>query len=260
MVTRFIVILVISTFALESPGQNYSLGLKAGPTATWTSFANLPVNEQFDTGVKFGYTIAGVIQFPLKNKYSFLSEFGFSQKGRKIKFNEGTWQNNATYHFLEFSMALRKSYNLRLKKDVYSRWFFNVGPNIEYWINGKGKVSTDALGSPYKVVFDGQPDTNFNNNYLNDVNRWLFGMDVGIGADANINKTQRIHAELRFTYGHTYLGKKNSSSHVEILGFEDSLQANLKTLSLTCTYLFDFDVKKSKMGKSTKDKEIKRKR
>src|SRR6267154_1557351 len=81
-------------------------------------------------------------------------------------------------------------------------------------------------------------------------------LDIGVGIDANITKTQRLHTELRFTYGHTYLGAKNSSSHIEILGFEDNLQANLKTLSLTVSYMFDFDLKKSKMGKSTKDREI----
>jgi hypothetical protein len=243
-----------------SLAQNFSLGIKAGVNSTWANFPDSDVRAQFSSGVKLGYTVGGVIEFPLKKRYSFTTEFAYAQKGRKVKFNDDTWQNNATYHFMDFSMALRRSYDVHIKKDVQSRLFFNIGPNIEYWMDGKGTVSTDAVSSPYTVVFNKQPDANFNFNYVNNVNRWLFGLDVGVGVDANITKTQRLHTELRFTYGHTYLGAKNSSSHVEILGFEDSLQANLKTLSLTVSYMFDFDLKKSKMGRSTKDREIKKKR
>jgi len=255
---------LLSVFAIalyqHADAQNFSLGIKAGPTAAWANFPDADVRAQFNSGVKTGFLVGGVIEFPLKKRYSFTAEFAYAQKGRTVKFNDNTWKNNATYHFMDFSMALRRSYDVRIKKDVQSRLFFNIGPNIEYWLDGKGSVSTDAVSSPYTVVFDKQPDSNFNYNYLNNVNRWLFGLDVGVGVDANITKTQRLHTELRFTYGHTYLGTKNSSSHIEILGFEDSLQANLKTLSLTVSYMFDFDLKKSKMGRSNKDKVIKRKR
>jgi hypothetical protein len=240
--------------------QNFSLGIKAGPTSTWTNFPDADVRAQFSSAAKLGFQVGGVIEFPLKKRYSFTAEFAYAQSGRKVKFNDDTWENNATYRFVDLSMALRRSYDVKIKKDVQSRLFFNIGPDIKYWIDGKGSVSTDAISSPYTVVFDKQPDSNFNYNYVNNINRWLFGLDLGVGIDANINKTQRVHTELRFTYGHTYLGQKNSSSHIEILGFEDNLQANLKTLSLTVSYMFDFDLKKSKMGRSTKDREIRKKR
>lgn len=256
---RFIVTIGCLLVAFLSAGQNFSLGLKAGPSLTWTDF-NRDVSGDFGTQPKLGYTVGGIISFPLKNRFSFVSEFAYTLKGRRVTFNEGTWENNATYRFFDMSMALRKSYNLKLRKDVYTRWFFNIGPNIEYWLGGQGTVSTDVADSKYTVVFDKQPDANFHNNYINDANRWLFGIDVGIGADATISKVQRVNLELRFTYGHTYLGKKNSSSSLEILGFQDTLLANLKTLTLTASYYFDFDLKKSKMGRSNKDKQIKRKR
>ena len=156
-------------------------------------------------------------------------------------------------------MALRRSYKVKIKKDVATQVFFNIGPNIEYWLNGKGEIKTDVVSSPYEVVFDEEPTSNYSINYINGANRWLFGLDVGAGFEANISKTQRIHTELRFTYGQTYLGQKVSSSHIEVLGFADNLQGNFKTLTLTASYYFDFDLKKSKMGKSTVDKKITKK-
>ena len=241
-------------------GQNFSMGLKLGPSVTWSAFADKEAKQNFNSEPKVGYIIDGIISFPLKKNYSFFSEFGFKQSGRKIKFNDDTWENNANYRFIDLSMALRKSFNVRIKKDVSTRCFFNAGPNINYWLDGKGKIKTQALSSAYEVIFNQEPNANFRHNYMNDVNRWLFGIDLGVGTDANITKTQRLLFELRFTYGHTYLGKKTGSSTIDLLGFQDNIKSNFKTLTFTACYFFDFDMRKSKFGKSTKDREIKRRR
>lgn len=243
-----------------SHGQNFSLAVKGGPSVTWVYFGDKDIREDFGSKPKVGFAVGGIILFPLKNNYSFLSEAGFKQQGRRVTFNTNTWENNATYRFVDLSMALRKSFLIRIRKDISSRGFFNIGPDIGYWLNGKGKIKTDVLSADYDVIFNHPADANFHHNYMNEVNRWLFGMDVGIGADANITKTQRMLVELRFTYGHTYMGKKNGSSNLEILGFEDNIKSNFKTLTLTTCYFLDIDLKKSKLGKSTKDKQIKRKR
>jgi len=246
--------------SIQSVAQNFSLGLKAGPSITRAFFADKDAASDFKSKVKVGFSAAGVIQFPLKKQFAFVTEAGYAVKGRTISFNEDTWKNKATYQFVDLSMALRKSFNLQIKKNVPTRCFFNVGPNIEYWLNGKGKIITQALSTNYSVVFNKIPDGNIRNNYLTEVNRWFFGMDLGIGADANITKTQRVLVELRFTYGHTNMGKKNGNSTIDILGFEDNIKANFKTLTLSGCYFLDLDRRKSKFGKSTKDREIKRKR
>jgi hypothetical protein len=59
--------------------------------------------------------------------------------------------------------------------------------------------------------------------------------------------------------GHTYIGRKNGSSYIEILTFEDTLKTNLKALYLNLTYTVDLDVQKSRKGKSTLGKKIKTK-
>ncbi|HCM76355.1 MAG TPA: hypothetical protein DIS90_08225 [Cytophagales bacterium] len=214
----------------------------------------------YNNQINIGFTGGGFISFPLKNNYSFISEFGFSRKGKKLQFNNNEWTNTAVFNFIDLSMALRKSYNFQLRPDIQSNLFFNIGPNIEYWISGKGKMGAGGEPTHYDIAFNQVPDANFNINYYNNINRWLFGIDFGFGMDAPITPTQKLLIELRFTFGQTNLGKENSTSTIEILGFQDDLKMNIKTLSVTAGYSFGFDLKKSKMGKSTKDKIIKRKK
>ena len=159
-------------------------------------------------------------------------------------------------------MMLRRSFPLNLGPNIPSQWFVNVGPRVSYWISGKGKV--DAGGSyNYTVVFTEMPqdvsEPDFDKMYMHDVNRWLFGIDVGVGFNAPLKQNRKLSTELRFTSGHTFFGTKTSATN-RTLGFSDNLRANEKILTLTVAYVIDVNVQQSRKGKSTKDKEVKRER
>lgn len=254
--------LVVSLSILPSYGQQFSLGIKAGPLMSWGNFGDKDDKDEFSHKIKPGFYAAGLVIFPLKNNYSFQTEFGVSQKGRRITFNDDVWENNATYYFGDAAMMLRRSFPLNLGPNIPSQWFVNIGPHINYWIGGKGKVK--AGGSyTYDVVFGEMPQSpsqpDFDKMYLHDVNRWLFGIDIGVGFNAPLRQNRKITTELRFTSGHTFFGSKTSASN-RTLGFTDNLRANEKVVSLTVAYVIDVNVQEGRKGKSTKDKEVKRKR
>lgn len=242
--------------------QKFSLGVKGGPLALKSVYGDKTEDDDIDDKIKYGFYGAGFISFPLKNHYSCVIEAGYSHKGRKVLFNDGTAQNNATYRFLDAALLLRKSFRLDLGKNVPADWFVNIGPHISYWLGGKGTIGpTQSNGKAYEIEF---ADTfklgDFNTMYLIDANRWLFGMDIGVGMTAPIKKTQRVLTELRFTWGHTYYGGKTTANY-DWIGFTDqNMRANEKVLSFTVAYMWDFDLQKAKKGKSTKDKEVNRKR
>lgn len=238
----------------------FSVGISGGPNITFVTYTDRAIQQRYSPGVVPGFRGGVFVKFPLKDRYSFITEAGFAQKGRSTNFNEN-WNNKTTFNMVDMAMALRKSFRVKLKENLPMNLFFGAGPNIEYILNARGRIQVTPGGrSPYHVVFNGTPDSNFRNNYYNDANRWLFGLDLRAGGDAPLLRNQQIYLELRFTWGQTHIGKKNSSSYMEILGFEDDLKFNLKTLHLVAYYALDYDLKKARMGKSTKNKEMKRNR
>ena len=251
---------LIAFFIVLTAGyaQKFTIGAKAGPLVSWANFGDKDDKEEFKHKPVPGFYGAGLVIFPLKNNYSLQTEFGFSQQGRKITFNEGNWVNKATYYFLDGSMALRRSFNIHFGPNVPAEWFIDIGPRINYWLAGHGTIN--AGGSyDYTIVFDKMPEEpngpDFDKMYIVDENRWLFGIDIGVGFKAPLKSNKSLLTELRFTSGHTYFGTPYSASN-RTLGFTDNLRSNQKTISLTVAYLLDVDIRKRKTGKSTKDKEI----
>ncbi|MGE0589646.1 MAG: porin family protein [Cyclobacteriaceae bacterium] len=241
-------------------GQQFSLGVKAGPSITTGRFKDSDLRDKFNTRPVIGFTAGGLISFPLKGRYSFISEFAYSQSGKKIKFNNNEWTNTATFNFIDLSMALRRAYEFRLGPNIKSDVFLNVGPKISYWLGAKGKIQAAGDPTDFDIVFGETPGSDIFVNYYNNPNRWLFGIDFGAGINAPITSTQKVFVEVRASLGQTNLGKTDSSSTMAVLGFEDDLRMNLKTLSVIASYTFDFDLKKSKMGRSTKDRSIRKER
>lgn len=239
-------------------GQSYSLGVKAGVSLNWAAFGDRMQKDTFATRLMPGYTAGVTVGFPMKNDFDFLAEASFTQKGRRLKFNEKTWENRSVYHMVEATMLLRRHFHFYLEKNVPSEWFFTIGPEVSYWLASRGKIiAEESPGARYDVVFDAPPDGALGTMYYNDVNRWLFGLIVGVGFKAPLLPNQHIATELRFHSGHTYLGTRSSSS-IAILGYDDTMLTNLKAISIVATYTFDFNVQESRKGKSTIRKRMKR--
>lgn len=253
-------IVVFGSFITPAFSQKFSMGVKGGLLWNKPAFGDKEDKSFYDHKVTLGYQMGGFISFPLKGKYDCVIEGGYAQRGRTFIFGNGSFENKAKYKFLDMALLLRREFKFNLGKNIPADWYFNVGPNISYWLSGKGTIGSSTNdGFSYTIAFDEPFDLgDFNTVYLNDVNRWLFGINVGVGMHAPITKTQRVSIEGRFMWGHTYYGQKNSSSYSWV-SFEDNLKANEKFFSITAAYTFDFDLQRAKAGRSTKDSEIKRK-
>lgn len=241
--------------------QKFSFGVKASGGFGWAGFGDKDQKDTFSTKPILTYGAGFQIGFPLKNEFQLKLEGGYSREGRRLLFNGKSWDNRTKYNFVEAQMLLQRKFKFYLEKNVPSELFFSVGPDINYWLNSKGSivVNRNNPGVKYDVVFDETPTSDFTKMYYNDVNRWLFGLVLGVGFKAPLLRNSAISSELRFVSGHTFLGKRNSS-YIEILGYEDTQFTNMKSLNLVFTYLWELDVKEGKMGKSTLKKKIKRNR
>lgn len=247
--------------------QKFILGVKAGGNVSWPGFGDKEAKEVFNRKIKPGYHAGFIIGFPLKNSYDVLLEGGASRRGRIVTFNDDPiWENQMSMYMTDMSMMLRKSFRFMLKKDTPAEGFINIGPEINYWFNSSGFIRvTDGPKYEYDVVFGNDSQPKAEGGYtlsLQQVNRWLFTLGVGVGLKAPLGKDRFISTELRFLSGHTFLGKSESAWMERFIwgdgGMQDTMKTNLKTVALNLAYTINVDLKEKNKGKSTIKKNLKK--
>lgn len=251
----------------ENSYDRFLWGFRAGINATTPHFEDADARKALGAETSIGWTIGAVGQFKLTNRWAFQSELGYSKKVSSFSFDTDGSVNRMSMDFIDISLLLRRRFWFSWGKDIRSDVFVGIGPNINYMLGASGtSIAVDGQSYPYNIVIDGTPDANFNNLYLNGVNRWLFGIDIGVGINAPISPKQKVFVEFRASLGQTNLGSESSSVYINQAGFNGSmfqqnlLKSNLKTFSITAAYTFTFNYAKSHMGKSTKDSMVKKRK
>ena len=260
---NFLLLICTIVFANAAHAQKYSVGFRAGGTVNWAAFRDKDQKDTFSVKPTTGFTIGALLGFPLKNHYSVIIEGGFSQKSRRL--DDPLLRNRSTYRFVDGTLLLRKAYEFQLGPDIPSEWFVNIGPEVGYWMSGNGYFTSGAGGLkyPYQIEFDKVPDGDLNYLYYNSANRIFFGLVLGVGMKAPLKNNTAITTELRFTSGHTNLGNNKYEYptrewYSSLLNYVDTLRLNLKVISLSVAYTYDFDKQESRKGKSTLKKKLKR--
>jgi hypothetical protein len=244
--------LVVMICCTATLGQKFALGVKGGALVSKTVHNDRDLKDDFASKFKIGGNTAMLINFPLSKPYGFQSEFGYAFMGRRNVQIEPNWENNMGFHYLESAMSLQRYFRLNIRQNAVTRGFLSIGPNINYMMTGSGRIITAAYTANYKMRFEPSPEEGAAplDNYITDENRWLFGLNFGVGFDMVTNRGQKFITELRYTLGHTNIGTADSSQ-MKVLGFEDNWAANYRVINLSVAYVFDFDLQAAKKGKST---------
>ncbi|MBL7852378.1 MAG: PorT family protein [Cyclobacteriaceae bacterium] len=246
--------------------EKFLWGFRAGINVTTPHFEDPDARSVLNGLPTVGWTVGGVAQFKLSERYAFQTEVGYTRKTSRFTFDADNSENRMDMDFLDISLLLRRRFYFSWGKDIHSDVFIGVGPNINYWFGASGTITTFSGETPYNIVIDGTPDANYNNMYFNGVNSWLYGIDIGVGINAPISARQKVFVEFRATLGQTNLGEPSGTAFINLVGFNGStfqqnlLKQNLKTFSITASYTFAFNYLESKMGHSTKDKMIKKRK
>lgn len=275
IVTTFLTVVTVVGQELETPKESpfdvhsydkFIWGFRAGLNVTTPHFEDPDARKALDGQPTIGWTIGALGQFKLTNRYAFQAELGYSKKTSRFTYDGGASENRMDMDFIDLSLLLRRRYMFEWGKNIRSDVFIGVGPNINYWLSAQGTFNNPSGSTPYNIIMDGTPDANYNNMYLNGVNRWLFGIDLGVGINAPITAHQKIFIEFRATLGQTNLGGSGSEAFINLVGFNGStfqqnlLKSNLKTFSITAAYTFSTNYVESKMGRSNKDNMIKKRK
>jgi hypothetical protein len=224
-------------------------GLKAGANVSKAYFDNEVYTKFYNTKIKPGYTVGAVFLIENKEKYGLYTEFLYSVKGKKVESDANDYESNtANYQYLDFPVLFRMKFKER-KFD----WFLQVGPELSYWLGGKGSMDVYQPDRDITVTYDytinfGEPI--YSSEYMNveDPNRWQIGLAFGGGFIVDMKNANYLSLDMRLTFGHTYIGGFESGS-IPNISLIDNFEYTNRVLSVSAVYYFDI-LEKSKLSKN----------
>ncbi len=236
----YVILFIVLAGASSNVNAQTFIGLKAGGNATKISFDSEVYKKFYDTNFKPGFTIGGVFFMENKEKYGLNVEFLYSVKGKSVDSHANDYMSNtATYQYLDFPILFRMKFNeSRLK------WFLQLGPEVSYWLSGRGKFKVyepdrDVITTYEYTVNFGEPISS--SEYLNvegEANRVQLGLAIGGGFTWKLERGNYLSLDLRYTFGHTFMGPFEGAS-IPNIGLVDNLEHTNNVASISAVYYVD---------------------
>lgn len=214
-------------------------GVKAGANANKISFENDVYKDYYSTKIRPGFTAGAVFLIENKEKYGLYTELLYSMKGKHVVSRANDYESHrASYHYVDLPIMFR----VRFNQPKFS-WFLQLGPEVNYWLGGKGvfeKYEPDRdiiTRYEYEINFD-DPKNEFGYMNVQEENRLQIGLALGGGLIWKLKNANYLALDMRFSYGHTYMGGFESGS-IPNIGLFDNFEHTNNVLSVSAVYYFD---------------------
>lgn len=261
---KYLILIVVFILTIKtSSSQVVYAGLKGGYNLSWLRYTDSRYRDQTSIYPVSGFSAGGAFAFKMKDRYYLHTEILYATKGKLTKGNLGL-KDRVIYNYIEVPLIYKVYFKsqLKLKTVKVFKWHAGIGPNFSYWLGGKGAISNDELREyevvelKYKMKFGKRPDADYGRSdlvYYDGVKRFQLGLNVGGGFLLEPVNNNKIMLDLRFEFGHTWLGKAESSDFIYPATYEDNLQARNMGLRLSLMYFLEtnLDKKVRNKGKST---------
>ena len=207
-----------------------------------------------------GFHVGGHLAFKVRNRFFLHTSLLYATKGRVLNGKlDGLLKNSARYNYIDMPINYTVDFRGKIGKSKEFKYFLGIGPNISYWLGGRGKLYNSELEEDnvgelsYKIKFNKTEGEQAPDEMrVEEPNRLQLGLNLMAGIVFEPWYKQRFMFSVRYELGHTYLAKSDGN----FLGtyFSDPLKSRNQGFRISLSYLVDLKTEDRKKGKSTIDK------
>jgi hypothetical protein len=219
----------------------------------------------YDVNSSFGYQFGGVLVYEATSMYSIQTELLYKRVFKKVENDLATFaKSNSTYNYLTIPLLLRLSFG---REPVH--YFIGGGPELNFWIGGKGDLKIDEFSEGPTGVLD-ETDGFYKKNYTltfteskRTETRWTpyspnvlqYSLTAVAGVYLDLRSNARILIEGRYMWGHSNLGFNNPDVDDFVDDFSnqeytENFEHRINMASISIAYLFHYDSKEATKGMS----------
>jgi hypothetical protein len=264
---RFLLFVFLPFISSEAAGQ-VLIGPTAGVNVSWISYDNKDLKDVYNITPVIGYHAGLDVSFQVRKRFFLNTSFIYSTKGKLEKGElDELHRNEVSYRYFEVPIIYTAEFKGKFGKGNREyKWYVGAGPNISYWLGGRGTISSsdfdevNVLAYDYKIVFRKEPDQVQSGEMgVLDPNRIQLGLNVSTGFVFEPMGYQKFMIMFRYELGHTFLSGETNGTFPGIL-YQDPMRVRNQGFRISMSYMVDLKISERKKGKSTSKESRRRKR
>ncbi len=238
------------------------VGPTIGAQSTWIAFDDKDYKDFNKVVPSYGFHVGGNLSFRVQKRFFLHTTLLYSQKTKTIKgVLDDKLQNRLRNNFIEMPIMYTVEFKGHAGKgNKEFKWYLGAGPNLSYWLGGKGKISSSDLIEQnideleYKVVFR-KSEAEQQDNQMNvaDPNRMQLGLNLSAGIVFEPLGDQKYMLTARYELGHSFYSRTSNGTFKQTVEYEDIMQVRNHGIWISLAYLIDLKTDQRKRGKSTLD-------
>lgn len=234
------------------------VGPVAGANFTWIRFDEKEKHDVYETNPFISYHAGANVSFKVRNRFFLHTSFIYSVKGKVMDNpSDPVFHHEAKYKYIEIPLVYAVDFKGTVGNNKVYKWYFGAGPNLSYWLSGKGSFSSSPLMESnidrldYDIVFrKDAEELAMDEMTIEDPNRIQLGLNLATGIVFEPMENQKLMLNVRYEIGHSYMSR--TSDGVFAATFErDDMRIRSHGLRLSLSYMIDLRIENRKKGKST---------
>jgi hypothetical protein len=238
------------------------IGPVAGPQVSWVSFDDKDSKAMYSRQPVYGFHAGLGLSFRVHKRFFLHTAFLYSTKGKYLEGKQDELLRfKSNYNYIDVPMVYTVEFLHKVGKAKQYKFFFGIGPNVSYWLGGKGYLENSQLSEvlvdhiDYKIVYD-REENDYADNEMNvtGANRLQLGLNLQTGFVFEPLGYQKIMFTVRYEAGHSFLSAEGKGTFRQTNEYQDDLRTRIQGLRMSFSYLIDLKNEESKKGKSTINK------
>lgn len=235
------------------------VGPVVGTHVGWASFDDRDLKDFYDVSPTFGFHAGGSVAFRVQKRYFLQTSIMYTQKEKKISGGgDGMFSNSLRNQYIDMPILYTAEFKARLGKDKVYKWYLGVGPNVSYWLGGKGTLANSSLDENlidelnYNVTFGRQAEIGEQEMNVEDPNRVQLGLNISAGLIFEPMGIHKFMLTTRYEHGHSFLSRNSMGVYGEIdAQYQDELKVRNNAFVVSLYYFVDLKIEERHKGKST---------
>lgn len=264
MKTRIASVLIVTFLFCGTTYSQVLVGPIAGVNYSWTSFGDKDLKDDYEVSPVVGYHVGGHLAFKVRKRFFLHSSIIYSTKGKNMKADDDDLRLKLRYKYIEMPIVYTAYFKGTIGQKQF-KYSLGVGPNISYWLGGKGTFeNTDTHEFhngpssiiPIKIVFNRDPGTATENEMIvQKPNRVQLGLNFTAGFLFEPARYREVVLTLRYELGHSYLSRESDGVFSSTFpSYSETQKIRNQGFRVSLAYLIDMKVEDRKKGKSTIDR------